>query len=196
MSNRSPSLSRYLDAVVASMKRLGVQFQPGLSDIEIMSIENACGFRLPADLAAFLKTSLPVGDGFPLWRGLHATAMDGALSWPLRGLCLDVELNAFWLHTWGPRPTYLAEALAVVREAVSNAPPLVPIYKHRYIPAEPAASGNPVLSVYQTDIVHFGNDLPGYFHLEFGVPIPDWAASEPQPVRFWDEIITINDART
>ena len=34
--------------------------------------------------------------------------------------------------------------------------PLVPVYSHRYLPAEPKRSCNAVLSVHQTDVVVYG----------------------------------------
>jgi hypothetical protein len=52
----------------------------------------------------------------------------------------------------------------------------------RYIPAEPNESRNPVFSVHQTDIIHYGNDLADYFQREFQVPLPDRAAREPRPI--------------
>jgi len=39
----------------------------------------------------------------------------------------------------------------------------IPVYSHRYLPSEPKATGNPVLSVHQTDIIYYGNDLASYF---------------------------------
>jgi hypothetical protein len=47
-------------------------------------------------------------------------------------------------------------------------PRLVPVFSHRYLPAEPHLSGNPVLSVYQTDIIYYGSNLKRYIAHEFG----------------------------
>ena len=57
----------------------------------------------------------------------------------------------------------------------------------------PFQNGNPVFSVHQTDIIRYGNDLVGYVHNEFGVPLPDWAAKEPRPIRFWDDAMNWRD---
>jgi len=54
--------------------------------------------------------------------------------------------------------------MAVVRRRVSGSPPLVPIYGNRYISNEPLLAGNPVLSVWQTDIIYYGYDLASYFN--------------------------------
>jgi hypothetical protein len=42
---------------------------------------------------------------------------------------------------------------------VDAAPQLIPVIGHRYLLAEPCAAGNPVLSVYQSDLVVYGEDL-------------------------------------
>jgi hypothetical protein len=137
---------------------------------------------------------MPIQDGFPNWRGPQV-ALQKSLSWPVDSICFDIEQNAFWLQAWGRKPAKLDDAIAVAVKALADAPPLIPIYKHRYIPDEPAEAGNPVFSVYQTDIIPYGNDLPGYFHIEFGVPLPPWAIPTPRPVRFWDELVQLNAQR-
>jgi len=63
------------------------------------------------------------------------------------------------------------------------------VYFHRYIPARPHLSGNPVLSVYQTDIIYYGNDLTDYFRNEFQVPLPEETTNTPRLIEFWTEII-------
>jgi hypothetical protein len=76
---------------------------------------------------------------------------------------------------------------------------MIPVYSHRYLPAEPCEAGNPVFSIYQTDIIHYGYDLADYFAREFRVDAavaperyiwtPPWAAAEPRPIRFWDDVM-------
>jgi len=137
---------------------------------------------------------MPFGDGFPNWRG-PKDAIHRFLAWPAEGICFDIERSGFWAPSWGTRPAELTQSLAVAREALIQAPKLIPIYKHRYIPTEPQAAGNPVLSVYQADIIHYGNDLLGYFSREFGMPLPASAAPAPRAIRFWDELIRLNAER-
>jgi hypothetical protein len=184
----------FLETVVAVLRGRGVNFESGLGANEFDEIEGTYNLRLPPDLRTFLQLSLPTSDGFPNWRGPQA-ALQKTLSWPVEGICFDIERNAFWVPVWGPRPTKVADALAFALQALGQAPKLIPVYKHRYIPAEPHATGNPVLSVYQTDIIHYGNDLPGYFNREFEVPLPASAAAMPRPIRFWDELIRLNAER-
>ena len=54
------------------------------------------------------------------------------------------------------------------------------------MPDEPHLAGNPVLSVWQTDIIYYGFDLADYLRHEFRLRD---RASEPKavrPIRFWD----------
>jgi hypothetical protein len=82
-------------------------------------------------------------------------------------MCFDISNNAFWLDSWGPKPPALSDAYAVARAAVAQAPRLIPICGHRYLPDRPREAGNPVFSVYQTDIIYYGKDLFDYFCNEY-----------------------------
>lgn len=164
-----------------------------MSDAEVSAVEVAYGFRFPPDLRALLQHALPVGRGFPNWRSGPESDLKDRLAWPLEGLRFDVEHNAVWLSGWGARPAPLRDAIARLRRLVAEAPTLVPVYGHRFIPANPWAEGNPVLSVVQSDIIHFGNDLVDCFRRDFLVPPPGWAAKAPRKVRFWNEIIEDNN---
>jgi hypothetical protein len=185
----------YLETVVTVLKQKGVSFEPGLSDQEIADIRSTYNVHVPPDLKAFLHRAVPGGKGFPNWRGSQDEIKE-VMNWPLESIRFDIERNGFWLPSWGPKPTTLTDALAVATTAIAKAPTLIPIYMHRYIPAEPHRAGNPVISVYQTDIIPYGNDLPGYLHREFGVPLPSWAATMARSIRFWDEVIHANEERT
>ena len=56
----------------------------------------------------------------------------------------------------------------IARARVAAAPTLVPIYSHRYIPAEPLRVDNPVLSVQHADVICYGENLRDYLDKEFG----------------------------
>ncbi len=101
-----------------------------------------------------LETALPVSPSFVDWRAGDAANLRTRLAWPLESLCFDIEHNTFWLAEWGPRPADLAQAFARATQAVAVAPRLIPVFSHRYLPAEPNEAGNPVFSVYQTDIIY------------------------------------------
>ncbi len=184
---------------VELMRARAVVFEHGLSDAEVEGVETSYGFRFPPDLRAFLQTALPVSissdwgsDAFPNWRSGDGADLQRRLDWPFEGIAFDIENNAFWHDDWGQKPSSLEEALAVARQAVVAAPKLIPICSHRYLPMDPLFAGNPVLSVYQTDIIYSGHDLWDYFVNEFAPDLKKPQTgndtdllSDYRPVRFW-----------
>src|SRR6266852_1098747 len=102
----------------------------------------------------------------------------------------DVMNNAFWPQVWGPRPDHPDESRAVVAERLAQAPALIPIYAHRGIPNEPLEPGNPVFSVWQTDIIVYRDDLADYLLHEFHGSTPRSDAPH-RPIRFWTEMLDI-----
>jgi hypothetical protein len=107
------------------------------------------------------------GPSFYNWL-TDAEALEAQSAWLWEGLQFDVEYNDLWPKSWGPKPETLDEQKRRARELVEAAPRLIPIFVHRYLLAEPCAARNPVLSVYQSDIVVYGNDLREYLLAEFG----------------------------
>ena len=82
------------------------------------------------------------------------------------------------------------QAIEVAKLALAKAPALIPIYGRRYIPSEPHARDNPILSVPDfVNAAYFGFDLPGYLNLEFKVPLPSQYKTGPTIIRFWDEVL-------
>jgi hypothetical protein len=187
--------------IVDELRAGGTELAPGLTYWEIKAIEDRYRFNFSPDLREFLQIAVPISPdsptrGFPNWR-VDSTQLRDQLSWLLEGLLFDVEHNAFWRKDWGERPADLEAAKNIAREAVAAAPVLIPIYSHRYLPAEPLLSGNPVLSVYQTDIVYYGWDLASYFNHEFRTTLPPGSdpmvygsenTHEPRPIPFWDRV--------
>lgn len=107
-------------------------------------------------------------------------------------MCFDIEHDSFWLPAWGPKPGTSEAAQAMARRAVRAAPFLIPVFSHRYLPASPCEAGNPVFSVYQTDIIYYGFDLPSYLSAEFEVPNPYPVPESPKEIEFWSELVRLN----
>jgi hypothetical protein len=179
----------YLGSVVSALSARGIEFDAALTDKEVEGIEASYGLRFPPDLRRLLQHALPISKGFPNWRLGEPESLRKMLRWPVEGICFDIEHNAFWHEVWGPKPSEIPRALDVASRAVAAAPALVPVYLHRYIPAEPEEVGNPVFSVYQTDIVYYGHDLPSYLENEFRVQNPYPVPAQPRPIRFWAELV-------
>lgn len=114
------------------------------------------------------------------------------------GIHFDVLNADFWPRSWPPRPDSPAESRQIVAERLAEAPALIPIYSHRAIPNEPLEAGNPVYSIWQTDMIVYGNDLADYLWHEFDVPswTANWSAEGPpeRTIRFWSEMLDWNEA--
>jgi hypothetical protein len=149
------------------LETAGVTFTPGLSDIELKEIENKYHFCFPPDLKEFLKFSLPVSKGFLNWRDAAEKEITERLQWPYDGMCFDIKNNSFWLREWGERPFSDEDACKIARKFIDSAPVLIPIFGHRYIPDRPNERGNPIVSVYQADIIYYGCNLFDYLENEF-----------------------------
>jgi hypothetical protein len=108
----------------------------------------------------------PGGVLFP-WSNFDRQKYDDIIRWVLHGIEFDIEKNHFWLERWGERPEVLSAALDRAREDFQTWPKLLPIFAHRFLPAEPCCGGNPVFSIKQTDIIYYGANLAHYLFNEF-----------------------------
>jgi len=176
------------------------QIGPGLTDTEIARIERTYQFEFADDHRAFLAAGLPLnnppGKGqtwsapWPDWRDGHPDDLREQLGRPVEGALFDIG-NGLWLPAWGQRPASTSEALDTARPHLAQAPKMIPVYAHRYLPAGRGTHGHPVLSIWQTDIIVYGTDLADYVDHEFGgsewLISPDWAP--PPMVSFWSEFL-------
>lgn len=177
--------------IVASLSQQGIRFEPGLSDKEIKFIQRWYEIDFPPDFRAFLQTALPVGSDFPDWRNGNSNSLKTSLLWPADGICFDVQHNDLWFsELFGDRPTSLEAALKIVRRKVAEAPQLIPIYAHRFIPSKPHLPGNPVFSVYQTDIIYYGSDLADYLSNEFKIDNPSPRPEVERRIDFWEYFVS------
>ncbi len=178
---------------LALLERRGVKYAPGLCEADLLIAEERVGCHFPADLRSFLRTALPCGAGWPDWRNPQSAQIAGRLDWPAEGFEFDIRNNVFWWPAWGPQPEDVDHAVAVMRERIREAPKLIPICQHVYLPAEPELAGNPALSVYQTDIIYVGRNLAEYLRRvrsgdEWELPRCD----EVTRIRFWSEVVEWN----
>ncbi|MFB7264184.1 hypothetical protein ACFCXH_18825 [Streptomyces nojiriensis] len=147
---------------------LRAEIGPGLSERELDVVEARFGFTFSADHRVFLAAGLPHGSrSWPDWRNGDPEDLAERLSQPVEGVLFDVEYNSFWHPAWSPRPAGTSDALQIARSELAAVPQLVPVYSHRYLPGTAGECGHPVLSVHQTDIIIYGNDLTDYIRNEF-----------------------------
>lgn len=97
-----------------------------------------------------------------------------------------------WWPEWGNRPDRAEARANVLREVVGKAPRLIPIFGHRYLPATPHLAGNPVFSVHQSDVIHYGADLADYIEREeHGWDVRPWP-DVMREIDFWSELARRN----
>ena len=160
----------------------------GYSQSELDAAQARFGLSFPPDLIDLLRERRPI-DGHD-WN--DKAAIRKALNWPFEGLLFDVEQNALWWPEWGERPAQPAARKEVLTAVVAKAPKLIPLLGHRYLPSSPCEAGNPVFSVYQSDVIHYGANLTDYFEREF-----ESDSSRPWPdnikhIAFWSEMAAHN----
>lgn len=183
--------------LIDQLKKKGVSFDKGLTEEEIKEAENTFVFNFPPDLKAFLQTQLPVSNAFVNWRyGINSKKGKEAIIYRLNeaieGIYFDIRHNDFWFEDWGEKPQTFEEQKAVAYKHLLQTPRLIPIYSHRYMPAFPQEAGNPIFSVYQTDIIYYGHDLADYLAKEFQFSLEDFPPkeSEPKSIPFWSELVS------
>lgn len=108
-------------------------------------------------------------------------------------MLFDVENDNFWHPRFGIRPGTVQQREIAVRAAMQSLPKLIPVCSHRYLPATPCESGNPVFSVYQTDIIYYGDNLIDYITEEFCKPAKYvMEQSNIRSIDFWSDMVERN----
>lgn len=187
MTDKIFHVSELVIEAVDRLRLAGVELEAGLSDREFANIEKSLGFAFGPEHREFLATVLPAGDRWPDWRHATSDALRGRLDWPADSVIFDVLNNGFWPSSWGERPEDAAAAEGKARAQLDRVPSLVPIYAHRYLAADPAYVPSPVFSVYQTDVIYYGDNLLDYIAHEFSSP-PRHPSPQRQYVPFWSDL--------
>jgi hypothetical protein len=148
------------------------------------ALSHAAPRPLATAYAARSKQCMVLKEDPSLFNWLTNTkALEDGFAWLWEGIQFDVEHSTLWPASWGEKPAVLEAQQRRVRELVEAAPRLIPFLGHRYLLAEPCAPGNPVLSVYQSDIIIYGADLRDYLLVEFA-DILGLGADEKQIVEY------------
>jgi len=57
-----------MDRLIRLLKGKGIQFDSGMTDIEIIQVETKFNIKFPPDLKQFLQFGLPISKNFVNWR--------------------------------------------------------------------------------------------------------------------------------
>lgn len=192
-SHSARSFDQYVAARVGGLDwQPGTRWLGGLSEAQVEQAERRWSVRFPPDFRRFLtrlhsvdrpmrgalfnevtesgtqRSRLAPAERPSFYNWLtDDTALQGRWNWLVDGLQFDVENNDLWPESWGPKPQTPDARRERVAQLVAAAPRLIPVFSHRYLLAEPCVEGNPVFSIYQSDIIVYGPDLRSYFLVEF-----------------------------
>lgn len=100
----------------------------------------------------------------------------------------DMAGEVYWCDDWGKEPEDEKVFQEEVRKRLKEAPKLLPIYTHRYMPMV-LEENPPVISIHGTDVVYYGENLKDYFKVEFGMKIQDIKFQNITPIPFWSDIM-------
>lgn len=139
----------------------------GLSSAELDLIEDQLGFELPSDFRHLLSNVIDADKVLFPWADFSLDRYNEAIDWVWSGIEFDIDHNAVWLSRWGEMPAEIEEAKSIARKDFESWPKLLPVYGHRFLPANPCEANNPVFSIMQTDIIYYGSNLADYLVREF-----------------------------
>jgi hypothetical protein len=158
----------------------------GYTQAQLDCAQDRFNLIFPPDLVALLKERRPL-DGHD-W--MDELAIRRALDWPFEGLLSSVQRGFLWWPEWGERPTDPGAREEVFRSVFSRASKMIPLIAHRYLPEEPHEAGNPVFSIYHSDVIYYGADLADYFDREFaGWNHRSWP-DNIKCIPFWSDLVT------
>jgi len=149
------------DVIEAYSKKSWLQgtFDRGYSPSQLDRIQNDWRIEFPPDLIVAYQNGRYLSDYDFDWLKTDPDEIRAMLDWPLKGLWFDVAENDYWWPEWGDRPDDMADREALFTEVTANAPALIPLGGHRYLPETPKEVGNPVFSVWQSDIIYYWSNL-------------------------------------
>jgi len=182
----------WASSVVQQLSGQGVDFAHGLSEHDVESIGAVFGVPIPRELGLFLRAGVPKSPKWARWLDGPDVVFDDARSWIHRAFTFDIQQGQYWHSLLGDKPADIDEAIAQALAVVDAAPPLIPIYAHRFLATEPLSGPRAVLSVWQPiDSIFYGNDLADYFAREFLITRPAWATDDPPSVPAWEDLFDL-----
>jgi hypothetical protein len=175
----------------------GLQWGPAYTQGELDDAQARWSIRFPPDLVGLYREHRPLfpEPGAIDWVGTAPEVIRERLDWPLEGFWFDVQHGNLWWPEWGEKPQRAEEQLELLRAAFRKAPVLIPLYAHRYIPETPSEAGNPVFSVYQSDIIHYGSDLMDYLEREADSRSTKRWPGSIKYIEFWTMAVERNGVR-
>jgi len=176
--------------ILRLFKEKEVLTEPGLTPEEVELIEKLYDISFPQSLKDFLMQVLPVSEGFYNWRNVNdenIARIKSAISRPKEWV-YESFIELYGGDNGGKQEEENEKIIREFREELDQAPKLIPIYGHRYMPV--VGDNPPVLSVHGVDIIYYGKDLCDYFEVEFGSKKQrEIEFSDIAQIEFWSDMI-------
>ncbi len=151
------------------LKHKNIVLEDGLSDEEFKHIKSIYNIEFPTPLKDFYENILPVSKGFYNWRDFNEKNVEfikKCMEFPIKNIC-NMTNEVDWCDEWGIEPEDEKVRDEEIKNKALNAPKLIPIYSHRYMPLG-KFDGYPILSICGVDIIYYGKDIDDYMRIEFG----------------------------
>lgn len=177
--------------LIEHLKGKGIEFERGLSEQEFSKIEEVYEFQFPTSYKCFLALGVPIGSGFYNWRDLSSSnvkMIKNKMEIPfldIKKYCNEIDQ---WPIAFGKKPKSEKELEKRITLLLKNAPILIPVYSHRYMPIS-SIKNPPFFSVYGIDIIYYGEDLIQYLKIEFGIIDYSEMHNNMEYIEFWSETI-------
>lgn len=172
------------------LKAQGIEFESGLTVDELKQIEKIYKIKFPNSLREFLMIALPISKGFYNWRDTtedNINFIKQVINKPVLDI-KDTAEEVYWCEDWGEEPEDEEIIAKKVIEHLVDAPQLLPIYAHRYIPI--IDDNPPIISIHDIDIIYYGENLEDYFNVEFGGKKQNNIDFQKiKPIPFWSDIM-------
>ena len=179
------------------LKNNGVKFSKGLLQDEIDEIEKIYEIKFPKSLCEFYKQGFPVSaddNRFPQWMNFsdeNISKIKKRIYAPYEWLLKYVKIG-FWVPQWGETKESNDEKIQKYLEIITDAPKLIPLYSHRYMPVLDGVDNPPVISTVGRDTIIYGGNLYEYLRNEFGNRGDFFVKQNHINIPFWSDVIKAN----
>ena len=170
--------------MIERLKKSGLHFDSGLSEIEIKKIESTFGFRFPKEIASFLSCAYPVGCEFFDYRDISQKNIDKFYDFQkniVESFEFDIANNADSLQAMLKELlgefTDTEDFKKAVMKSLESSPKLIPFYTHRCF--FDGMDNMPIISFWQAvDTIIYGYDFEDYLEAEFLTATNDITSEE------------------